>query len=198
MAGLTPGAQKWHLPPCCSCANGQCLSTKANSTTGPLEHSHTAPGSAGQLVLSSTAPAPLLLLICCHAPVQSQSNPNLEQSEQHPPLSVPMPGLEAPRQTPILHIQRRDPPSVRAGGSLSNVRRRNSLGPVTPVWRGQTPLGYSCCYLQRLAPSQGCPENAPLSATHPAWWRAALMAPSHGTLRSLVLGDIHPGTGIHS
>lgn len=139
MAGLTPGAQKWHLPPCCSCANGQCLSTKANSTTGPLEHSHTAPGSAGQLVLSSTAPAPLLLLICCHAPVQSQSNPNLEQSEQHPPLSVPMPGLEAPRQTPILHIQRRDPPSVRAGGSLSNVRRRNSLGPVTPVWRGQTP-----------------------------------------------------------
>lgn len=32
-----------------------------------------------------------------------------------------------------------------------------------------------------------------LSATHPAWWHAASMPPSHCTLWSLALGDIHLG-----
>lgn len=63
----------------------------------------------------------------------------------------------------------------------------------TDISRGLGPLGYSCCYLQRLAPSRGCPENAPLSSTHAAWRYAALMPPSHCTLWSLVLSDIHPG-----
>lgn len=33
----------------------------------------------------------------------------------------------------------------------------------------------------------------PLFATHTAWGHAALVPPSHCTLWSLVLGDIHPG-----
>lgn len=109
---------------------------------------------------------------------------------------MPIPSLGALRQTPILHIQRRDPPSVRAGDSLSNLRRRHSLGPVTPAWRVQTPhrawnLAATCrvwlppkVVLKMLL--------CPLSATHPAWWHAALMPPSHCMLWSLVLGDIHP------
>lgn len=63
----------------------------------------------------------------------------------------------------------------------------------TDTSQGLGPLGYSCCYLQRLALSQGCLENASLSATHPAWWHAASMPLSHCTLWSLALGDIHLG-----
>lgn len=71
--------------------------------------------------------------------------------------------------------------------------------PGTGRWapRGaQGPPGHPRCSLQSLAPSQGCPKNAPLSATHPARWHAALMPPSFCTAWSSGLGDTHPGTSL--
>lgn len=70
-----------------------------------------------------------------------------------------------------------------APGSLQ-LQERTQPGTCHSAQRGWTPCrarslpGHPCCYLQRPAPFQVCPESTPLSTVHPAWLHVASMPTS--------------------